>query len=297
MTGAIESKWEMLGPGESLELQGLPSEAWVLRPADGSFGVAVRHSGEPVEEEFASVALRTLDLKFTGYRGSQCLMLSSPEPGANFATVCADLLSARAAEGSGWDPAAWWESWKTLLGNRSVDLRVYDVLGELLTMLYLSEAGRRPIWTGPEGSTHDIECPDDLFEVKSTLSRNSTTVQMHGLFQAQPDEARPKTLVLCRFEPSTEGWSINSAVKRLSKHVLESDLNERLCRLGYPVGKSARNRCFALLEMLGYPMDDAFPKITTGSFVGGVKPQGVESINYTVTLSGLTALKMATPTL
>ena len=50
---------------------------------------------------------------------------------------------------------------------------------------------------------------------------------------------------------------------------------------------SARKRCYVLHAATKYTIDESFPAIRETSFIGGVLPLGVMSINYTVSLDGL----------
>ena len=63
-------------------------------------------------------------------------------------------------------------------------------------------------------------------------------------------------------------------------------LNAKLELRGFEKGMSARKKRFILHEMLLYKVDETFPRITPDSFVGGVLPEGITKITYTVDLSG-----------
>ena len=66
-----------------------------------------------------------------------------------------------------------------------------------------------------------------------------------------------------------------------------TDLNEKLEKIGLEKRKSSRKRCYDLHAMILYDVDDDFPAIRESSFVGGILPKGVETITYTVTLDGI----------
>ena len=66
-----------------------------------------------------------------------------------------------------------------------------------------------------------------------------------------------------------------------------AELNNALLELGYPSGNSARRKCYSLRGLTKYPVNDAFPHISSDSFVGEVLPLGVTSISYGIDLDGV----------
>ena len=73
-------------------------------------------------------------------------------------------------------PVKWWASWKELLGNKSIDERVYDVIGELAVLRYYAQKGLNPKWNGPNQSSYDIELDDSFVEVKSSINRTKKEI-------------------------------------------------------------------------------------------------------------------------
>jgi len=64
-------------------------------------------------------------------------------------------------------------------------------------------------------------------------------------------------------------------------------LNKQLERLGFEVGKSARNKSYILHSLIVYNVDDSFPAINNTSFVEGKLPSGVVKMTYTISLDAL----------
>jgi hypothetical protein len=177
--------------------------------------------------------------------------------------------------------------WRELLGNSIRQKKPYSVLGELLAFERLLEAGEEPEWLGPSGNSHDIEARLASYEVKSTLSKYSSTFHVAGQFQLRETPGRLLFIVHQRFEPSTTGESINTVVARLrAKGHDIAPIEAGLSRLGYEIGGSDRQVSYQLLESRRYHVDAAFPRITDTSFVGGVVPNGIVSIEYEVDLAG-----------
>ena len=214
-----------------------------------------------------------------------------------FSALCTELISPgtdgefrRELEKN---PLAWWAQWKELLGNKNVDCRAYDVLGELLVLKYLAGHGEQAEWNGPNGATYDIDCNGYFTEVKSTISRNKKQITLSSLFQLDPPGGQPLYLILCQFESAQVGISIDSLVNDLEALGYSSTgLNEKLAKLGLEKGKTARKRRYIVHEVTKYKVDENFPAIRPSSFVGGSKPEGVMSITYTITLDGISGEKL-----
>ncbi len=289
----IINHWSTSKRGYAQELPSLADTgypAWSVILPDGRFGVAVPYGERgSVFETFASVWVESLTM--TNVSEGPVLTLASFDSAQAFAALCAEFV----APGIGGcsrdalveDPVSWWKEWKGLLGNKNVDMRVYDILGELVCLEALSNMGIEPVWGGPNGASCDIDCGSKKFEVKSTLSRSSKSVQIHGLFQLG-DDGLEKFLVLAQFEPTVEGLSIDGMVDVLvGRGFSRAELNNALLELGYPSGNSARRKCYSLRGLTKYPVNDAFPHISSDSFVGEVLPLGVTSISYGIDLDGV----------
>ncbi len=293
LPGEIVNHWLTSKRGYAQELSSLVDTgypAWSIILPDGRFGVAVPYGERGrVFETFASVWVESLIMK-NASKGP-VLTLSSFDSSQAFASLCAEFVSpgvgGRSRDALVESPVSWWKEWKGLLGNKNVERRVYDVLGELVCLEALSNMGLDPVWGGPNGASCDIDCGSKKFEVKSTLSRNSKNVQVHGLFQLS-DDGMEKFLILAQFEPTVEGLSIDEMVDVLAGcGFSRAELNNALLGLGYPSGNSARCKCYSLRGLTKYPVDDSFPHISSDSFAGGALPLGVTSISYGISLDGV----------
>lgn len=293
----IMSNWAGMPRASVMVIQSLTDlgyRSWTIKTPAG-YGVAIPvNCDEEISEYFAGARYFTGDIVLDNSIEEHVLMLITPkeEIKEQFASLCAELLTPGdegelRAEISN-SPASWWMAWKELLGNRSVDLRVYDVLGELWTLKYLAEHGIHAEWNGPDGATYDIDCESFFVEVKSSTARNNRQITLSNLFQLDPPEGKSLYLVLCQFESSLTGLSINSLVDDLE--VLGYSrfaINSKLERMGFEKGKTARKRCYIVHAATKYSVDESFPAIRESSFVDGVLPVGVMSISYTITLNGI----------
>lgn len=249
--------------------------AYIIRGCAGEIIVAVPCMDETptVNEEFNAVQLKNVTYSLTKPDGSVgnenllCLQFNGIKPARPFAALCAEFID----PGLNGDvrstllknPTAWWKTWKELLGNKNVDPKVYDVLGELETLLLLHRKGAQSLdWRGPETSSYDIHTVSGFYEVKSTIVRENKQVQLHNRFQCDAGTAK-LSIILCVFEPASVGKSINDLVQEvISAGIMnENEVEMKLSALNYEKGKSARNRKYLLHTMEEYEVDDNFPKL------------------------------------
>lgn len=294
----IRRGWARTAEGYTEEIEGLSCPAWVIRLKDG-YGVAIPNGAHKmIEENFSEVVLKNEHISISGEEREVLVLLCEKDAGSEqpFSTLCAEFVNPgkdgtvrRQVEE---EPELWWAQWKELLGNKNVDERVYDTLGELIVLRYLFTQGKRPAWNGPTGATYDIDCGKEFFEVKSTIKRSAREITLSNSFQLAPPEGKALSIVLCQMERSTEGESINSVVSDLVHAGFnEKQLETYLKKLGLGIGKSARNRNYIVHAIIQYPVNEDFPAITDMSFKDGLLPPHVKSITYTVSLDGLQGIR------
>lgn len=281
--------------GRILPIKAMPAAcpAWVFREGD-RFGVAVE-CPEPLEisEGFAGAKLRTVERVVAGKHQRFLRLESSIEWLRNeFGLICEHMISVESGiavrQALLADPLAWWQRWRHLLGNALVDKHGYDVLAELLALEALVIKGATYEWSGPFGGVVDIKTPTTDYEVKSTISRYGSVINISGQFQLAASSDKPLKLVHFRFEPVNDGLSIDLICDRLIALGVDAVMLEgALQRLGMEAGCSARKEEYNLLEARSYTVDDSFPRISPASFIGGILPEGVVQIEYRVDLSGL----------
>lgn len=293
----ILNNWKSDIEGYAQSIPGLdndPFPAWTVK-YDDSYGVAIPYDGSSdVNESFASAKIRSANINFQNGNIRRALVLTTNliEIKVPFATLCEALVDPGSDGGQRrvieQDPIIWWMEWKELLGNKNIDERIYDVLGELCVLKYVVQHGEDAEWNGPEGSSYDIETPDRFVEVKSSIKRDSTDVTISSEFQLFPP-GKPLNLVFCRFEPTIKsGICIDGILEEFDSLGYNTELlNTKLEKKGLEKGMSARKKKFILHQMLQYTVDDSFPRITPASFVDGVMPAGIKKITFTADLSGL----------
>ncbi len=290
-------KTDIVGFSHSIDsLEGSGYSSWTVKYQD-TYGVAIPYEGvEEIHEFFSNAEIRSDIISVNdGVAQRAILLLADYSVSQNsFAALCEELIipgengvNRRNVTSS---PVMWWQEWKELLGNKSIDERIYDTLGELCALKHLATSGIEVNWGGPTAATYDIETPSGYVEVKSTISRSKKEITVSSKFQLDPP-GKSLDLFFCVFEDSVHnGLSIDQMVTELMALGISKEyLNVRLSKKGLQEGMSARRRKFILHEMLKYKVDEKFPRITPASFVGGAIPAGITTITYSVNLDGMEA--------
>lgn len=273
--------------------------AWTVKILN-SYGVAIPYDGEDdINESFANARIYSDNIVFDDHSVKKALILSTSTEGieTTFSSLCCELiepgLNGEKRSQILSAPLEWWKAWKEMLGNRSIDPRIYDVLGELCVLKTLLTAGDDANWNGPDGASYDIETEHGFIEVKSTIVKDKREVTISNPTQLDPPE-KSLNLVLCQFEPTVlTGVSIDSVLDEFENMGYNTAaLNTKLSKMGFDPGMSSRKKTFLLHGMLKYEVGPDFPRITASSFVGGVMPARVTKFVYNVDLSGMAAESM-----
>jgi hypothetical protein len=294
----IRNNWstDIIGYAQSIKsLENGAYPAWSVKFED-SYGVAIPIDDDVVlNESFAGARIKTMIIHISSENTQNAIVLlsNSQSIAIPFSTLCEALINpgenGELRKMISRSPLAWWKEWKELLGNRNIDERIYDVLGELCVFKYVIQHGEEAEWNGPDGATYDIETVNRFLEVKSSISREKREVTISSQFQLFPPD-KPLALVFCCFEPvMMSGISIDGLLNEFQTMGYNTDLlNQKLEKRGFEKGMSARKKSFLVHEILLYKVDQDFPTVTPSSFIGGVLPAGITKISYTVDLSGLT---------
>ena len=275
-------------------------KAWSMK-IGMEYGVAIPLSDNSIElsENFATARLYTDDLVLTDGNTEHVLLLmaATEQSSIPFSSLCAELVNPGAdgqfRQDIANNPITWWTEWKELLGNKNVDERIYDVLGELFILYQLALHNIEAVWNGPTGATYDIDCGGIFYEVKSTTARNKREIVINNPFQLIPPEACKLFLAYCQFEKAEEGYCINELIDKLVQlGYSRPDLENKLLSLGLGVGKISRTRTYNLHAVTRYNVDDKFPRITDESFSNGIRPRGIKTYSYTVDLDTVPGINL-----
>lgn len=180
------------------------------------------------------------------------------------------------------NPQEWVDRWKVLFGNRSKEDNVYPIIGELLSLKHLLLNKETAVLT-TQGS-HDIETPTKNFEVKTTIMRYESLIEIHSKNQLASLNGNPLYLYFVRLEESISGVSLNSLISDLKDLNYNVDLiKEKIKELN----SQSLNKSYKIDEIRIYTIDDRFPKIVDKSFIEGHLPDGIYSLTYVVDLSNI----------
>ena len=184
------------------------------------------------------------------------------------------------------NPLGWWKNWSQLLGNKKYDKKPYSLLSELIAVKSLYVDNKELVWGGPDFRSHDIELEEFDVEVKSTLLKSKTEITISSLYQF--DFQKKLFLYFIRLEKTKEGININMLVKDLiALGYSKNDLESKLMQMGYPLGNSAREENYTILEKRKYAVDSNFPRITLDSFKENHLFESITKITYNINLSNL----------
>ena len=180
------------------------------------------------------------------------------------------------------NPQEWVDRWKLLFGNKSKDDSVYPMIGELLSLKHLLLNGEKASLTS-QGS-HDIETDLKNFEVKTTIMRYNSLIEIHSKNQLASLNGNPLYLYFVRLEESIVGVSLKSLINDLEK--LNYDVNSLKEKFS-DLNSESLDKCYKVDEIRLYNVDDSFPKIIDDSFKDDHLPNGIYSLTYVVDLSSL----------
>lgn len=289
-----------ISDGKMLPIKELSPDypAWAIR-INNKLGVAIKYKREDnFYAKFSKVHLEYFDaLTANGATDSYLVLyvnkkdIESKEL-RSFATICQGFVlpgpDGEARHQIIADPDGWWTDWKNIIGNRSSNMKIHSLVGELLTYRYLLQQGKKVEWTGSSYKRVDFKTDNISVEVKSTLSRYDSLITIHGQYQLIDDE-NPLKLFLCRLEEDDlQGESANNVINDLISLGIDSYKMENIMeKLGFKQGTKERNIKFKIMEMRSYDVDNNFPRITAQSFKNDVIPEGIVHLDYTIDLANL----------
>lgn len=233
-------------------------------------------------EEFLA-KLEGVTVKKEFIDGQRHLTLTASKCSSMFQKVAIDFLDYFVNnEDKRSNPQEWVDCWEELIGNKISKERIYDVYGELLVLRKLLEKGYDAKLTNK--GTIDIETPDTLFEVKTTLKKHGESITINSEFQLEKLDDRKIYLEYVKLEESEQGESINSLIRSLEMLGYNIENIKIRCM---DISTKYRIQKYKELEIREYLVDENFPKVTKESFVDGKLPVGISKLTYEVDLTGI----------
>ena len=170
------------------------------------------------------------------------------------------------------------------------DEKILGLIGELVVLRSLVGISPRAVeaWTGPYEQRHDFRRREHAIEVKTSSRADAASVSISSCEQLSEPAGGSLVLVHVRVERADSG---HLSVSGLSSEIVAGGvrrqaLEKALAAMGCLAPDSPEwNRIRYELEGLsGYRVAPGFPRITSAQFPGGVLPDGIESIVYSIDL-------------
>jgi hypothetical protein len=217
-----------------------------------------------------------------------------------FAVFAGDILAAIADAGDARMSVAAMnrviERWRHFMERRRAsmtDERVRGLIGELVVLSRLLSSGRAhdslTAWTGPHDAIHDFELPDRSVEVKSFQSEDGPTVRISDPRQMDVVRARPVHLVAVQLaRSSSQGQTLPQLIALVNGVVAGAPgaselLDKKLAEYGYlPIHASLYTEPYAIERVLGFTVDEGFPRIRSDDV-----PAGVSEVQFSISLPAL----------
>lgn len=261
--------------------------AYTLR-YNGEYGVAIDYDYEKeISEESTNAKISTRKIGLDNGCKKLLLLTCYDEEFRNeFALLCDTFVDPKQREFLLENPLEWWDKWIGLLGDRKGKKKVYNYIAEMIILNDLFEKDKSVYWSAQDKGSHDIECANASYEVKSTIKRSDLLVTISS--QHQLFSEKPLFLMFVRMEKSTLGVSINDMEGKMVKAGYDKDLLARqLDSFGLSKGSRIRDEKYKVLEIRKYTVDDDFPKITKDSFANATFPESVTKLIYTIDLANI----------
>lgn len=180
------------------------------------------------------------------------------------------------------NPQEWVNKWKSLLGNKSENDMDYSFLGELIILYYLLSNNEKIELTNY--GSYDIESTEKNYEVKTTIMKYMSVIEVHSQYQLKKLNNNPLELYFVRLEEANVGISINRIIELLNEKSYDiNKINKKI----KDISTESREKIYRILEIRKYNIDERFPKITSESFKNDVIPKNIIGIKYTIDLDGI----------
>lgn len=232
-----------------------------------------------IESSFVDVICRKEHLaEVFGYLADELLLELAREPGRP-STVAKRTLN----------------RWRELIERERPNIlsteELAGLFGELWLLKQLARESASAVdsWTGPLGARFDFQRALTAVEVKTSLSRQSAVVHIHGVDQLDPPSSQELYLFAISLEtPAATGTSVPSLIGEI--RVLGVDLSafsSKLHAAGFAIEDAAYydDIRFLVTAERAFHVNDTFPRITKSSFVGGTVPARVSNVRYSLDLS------------
>lgn len=313
MTGDdLDKVWTELPspvPGElsGIRAPGLPLQSAIYIVIDGArtrqLMVEMGDAAEPLRSSTTrGLEVTTDDLRIGDAPVRRYIRLACQNPShhATFAALCSSIISGVLRDPA--DPKAavvrCLDRWRSFWMVDQAGLTREQALG-LFGELWFLYRWSGPLsvatidrWQGPLGARHDFQWPVASIESKASASAAGAGPTHFIASLEQLEDAEAGQLYLFSLHVAEDRLAANSLpllVERITAG-LTSDgdalslFSDRLARAGYnPADAGRYARPFRVLSEELYRVDGAFPRLTRGSFSGGL-PSGIGEVSYSLSM-------------
>lgn len=170
------------------------------------------------------------------------------------------------------------------------DEKILGLVGELVVLHRLACISPQALdaWTGPYEQRHDFRRREHAIEVKTSSRADATSVSISSCEQLAEPAGGSLMLVHLHVERA-EGGQLS--VSWLSSEIVacgvqRKSLGKALAAMGCldPDSPEWNRIRYELEKISGYRVAHGFPRITSGQFPGGMLPEGIGSIVYSIDL-------------
>jgi hypothetical protein len=276
-----------VGPHEQLRL---------LIPVSLGESVPASSSGKGIEIRDTLLAVDGVNTRFID------ILCALPELEGVFVDVSAGILD-RLKNGTGSRKAVvdTLDQFRQLLAmlNKALSMTTrIGLLGELWFLDQLVGADSTAIrtWLGPEGERHDFRGNGVAVEVKASVRTKIPTVKISSIDQlAAPDQTSLNLqYIALERDPSGQIGFSRLFDSLAEKGVPVAELDQRLRKLGHSSNALRDDELnFSIFIASMYRVDEGFPRLVRGSFVGGDIPGGVMGCEYAIDLIKAEPLRLS----
>lgn len=319
MPAVTPENWRALPDRSDLYAE-LAAEA--IADMDGAF-LAVDHEGghhlllalpaglDPVNDERSrGVRAKTRQLTVQGWPEGEFIdVLCTTGVGQDVFNLVSTAILEQIEHGS--DPveavrstlARWRRFWGTAPQAGLTPEEIRGLFGELWFLrswLLPQDHHQVQHWLGPTGTRHDFQWPGLAIEIKATTSTRGHIHRINGIDQLEiPAEGRLYLFSHRIREEATGSHSLVTLVEEITQELADdpdglNGFETRLTQAGYSTADADRYRSvrFRVVSERMYEVADGFPKLSAGSFSGGI-PDGIERIEYEINLDACSSLVRA----
>lgn len=256
---------------------------------NGMYYVGIPFNKHKVNEKFVGMQIKTEMLVYDNVSiNCLCLIAGDNIDYDKFMLISEDFAKTSNRALILKDPYSWIDKWRTLFGDSLSNKKIYDVLGELISLRECYKRDKSYIWEGPNSGTHDLVGEKSIVEVKTTHLKKANIVGIHSSFQLSVD--KPTNLFFVRLEKKPYCLTINKLVKELSSLGYdETKLEDSLSKLGYSKGSRSREASYDLLSLYSYPISkETFPVFGLDELNDKFAPsKNIISYSLEIDLSGI----------